>query len=52
MCELCTDPSALITISTITARRSWSRFRDVRSVESFSGSIGKIMAVVYTEVVL
>jgi hypothetical protein len=34
--RLWADPSALIISSTITARRSWSRFRDVRSVESFS----------------
>ena len=33
-------------------RRSWFSARQVRSVESRSGSIGKICAAVYTEVVL
>jgi len=43
---------ASTTNSTTTASRSSSRFSEVRSVESFSGSIGKISAAVYTEVVL
>src|SRR3989441_11373377 len=34
------------------AKRAWPSPRDVRSVESFSGSIGKTSAAVYTEVVL
>ena len=34
------------------ARRSWPSPRDVRSVESFSGRIGKTSAAVYTDVVL
>ncbi len=41
-----------MTMSTTTARRSSSWFKEVRSVDSFSGSIGKILAAVYTEVVL
>src|SRR2546426_6193955 len=34
------------------ARRAWPSPSDVRSVESFSGSIGKTSAAVYTDVVL
>jgi len=41
-----------MTISTTIASRSTFAFSDVRSVESCSGSIGKISAAVYTEVVL
>ena len=46
-----TLPSAATTISTTIASRSAPSPSDVRSVESFSGSIGKISAAVYTEVV-
>jgi hypothetical protein len=47
-----TVPSAATSISITIARRAWPSPRDVRSVESFSGSIGKIWAAVYTDVVL
>ncbi len=41
-----TDPSGAIVISTTIAMRSSFSFNDVRSVESFSGSIGKICVAV------
>src|SRR5205823_884249 len=44
-------PSAPTVISTTTASRSPPSPREVRSVDSFSGSIGKTSAAVYTEVV-
>ncbi len=35
-------PSAAMTISMTIASRSWPWTREVRSVDSFSGSIGKM----------
>ena len=45
-------PSALMTSSTTIARRSWPWTREVRLVESRSGSIGNMRPAAYTEVVL
>jgi hypothetical protein len=41
-----TVPSASTPISMTIASRSWSSPREVRSVENFRGSIGKISAAV------
>jgi hypothetical protein len=41
-----TSPSDSTTMSTTIATRSASSLSDVRSVESFSGSMGKIVAAV------
>ncbi len=46
------DPSVATPISMTRASRSSPSPREVRSVESLSGSMGKISAAVYTEVVL
>ncbi len=44
-------PAAAIVISITRLTRSWPSDSEVRLVDSFSGSIGKICAAVYTDVV-
>jgi hypothetical protein len=46
MSDAVSEPAEENTISITTARRSVSGLSEVRSVESFSGSIGKICAAV------